>query len=136
MICLDTNAVIAVMNRRPTRLRERFRAALLRKEPVVLPILTLHELWFGILKSERREANTKVLREFLAQGVPVLDFDSDDAKEAGAIRAQLQRGGTPIGPYDLLIAAQARRRGAVLVTGNGREFSRVPGLMLEDWAGV
>jgi len=60
----------------------------------------------------------------------------DGAEEAGDIRFTLERAGTPIGPFDILIAAQARRRGALLVTANGREFGRVPGLKLEDWAGT
>jgi tRNA(fMet)-specific endonuclease VapC len=56
------------------------------------------------------------------------------ASEAGEIRAELERLGTPIGTYDVLIAAQARRRGAVLVTANTLEFARVPGLNRENWA--
>ena len=64
----------------------------------------------------------------------VFDFEPDDAEEAGDIRAALERAGTPIGPYDVLIAAQARRRGAMLVTANRREFARVPRLKTEDWA--
>ena len=64
----------------------------------------------------------------------VLPFDAEDAAHAGDIRAHLERKGTPIGPYDYLIAAQARRRGATLVTANRREFERVPGLMVADWA--
>jgi tRNA(fMet)-specific endonuclease VapC len=65
--------------------------------------------------------------------VQVLDFEADDAEEAGDIRAALERAGTPIGPYDVLIAAQARRRGAVLAMANRREFARVPRLTTEDW---
>jgi predicted nucleic acid-binding protein len=60
-------------------------------------------------------------------------FDADDAEEAGDIRSALERSGKPIGPYDLLIATQARRRGAILVTANEREFTRVPGLSVENW---
>jgi tRNA(fMet)-specific endonuclease VapC len=63
-----------------------------------------------------------------------LPFEIEDAEEAGDIRAALERAGTPIGPYDILIAAQARRRGAILVTANEHEFARVPGLMVEDWS--
>ena len=70
---------------------------------------------------------------FLAGPVQVLNFDVGDAEEAGDIRAALERAGTPIGPYDVLIAAQARRRGATLVTSNEREFARVRGLKTEDW---
>ncbi len=61
-------------------------------------------------------------------------FEPEDAEEAGDIRAELERAGTPIGPYDVLIAAQARRRNALLVTANMGEFTRVPGLRIEDWA--
>ena len=64
----------------------------------------------------------------------ILTFDPGDAQEAAEIRASLEAKGTPIGPYDILIAAQARRRGAVLVTANRREFERVSGLMVTDWA--
>jgi predicted nucleic acid-binding protein/virulence-associated protein VagC len=63
----------------------------------------------------------------------VLEFDRDDAREAGEVRAFLARRGTPIGPYDVLIAGQAKARGMVLVTHNTGEFSRVPGLRIEDW---
>ena len=62
-----------------------------------------------------------------------LPLDYEDAMEAGHIRVGLERRGTPIGPYDVLIAAQARRRGALLVTANLGEFSRVEGLRVENW---
>jgi tRNA(fMet)-specific endonuclease VapC len=70
----------------------------------------------------------------MAGPIRLLEFDEEDAREAGEIRALLERKGTPIGPYDVIIAAQARRRGALLVTANEREFARVPGLKTEDWA--
>ena len=68
-----------------------------------------------------------------ATGISILPFEVEDAEEAGDIRAALERVGRPIGPYDILIAAQVRRRGATLVTANQREFERVPGLAVEDW---
>lgn len=71
---------------------------------------------------------------FLGLGIDVIPFEAEDAAHAGEIRAHLESKGTPIGPYDYLIAAQARRRAATLVTLNMREFSRVPGLMVTDWA--
>jgi tRNA(fMet)-specific endonuclease VapC len=64
----------------------------------------------------------------------VLDYDRDDALEAGRVRALLASQGRPIGPYDTLIAGQALRHGLVLVTANTREFERVPGLVCEDWS--
>jgi tRNA(fMet)-specific endonuclease VapC len=75
-----------------------------------------------------------VFESFLELPVSIIAFDAEDAAEAGELRAALARTGTPIGPYDTLIAAQARRRSAALVTLNRREFERVPGLIVTDWA--
>jgi predicted nucleic acid-binding protein len=83
--------------------------------------------------SENRCAEARLLERFLGLGVDVLPFDAEDAAHAGDIRGYLETKGTPIGPYDCLIAAQARRRGATLVTANVRQFARVPGLMVTDW---
>jgi tRNA(fMet)-specific endonuclease VapC len=100
---------------------------------VLLPSIVLHELWHGAERSEQRDWNRTVLEKYLAGPVATLPFDEDDAVEAGRLRALLARAGTPIGPYDLLIAAQASRRAWALATGNVREFRRVPGLAVEDW---
>ncbi|MDQ0468642.1 type II toxin-antitoxin system VapC family toxin [Labrys wisconsinensis] len=133
MICLDTNVVIAFLRGQPRRLVERFEREMLLSA-VALPVVTLFELQYGIAKSARREENAERLAVFLQLPVTILPFEPEDATEAGDIRAALERAGTPIGPYDVLIAGQARRRGAVLVTANTGEFSRVPGLKSEDWA--
>jgi tRNA(fMet)-specific endonuclease VapC len=101
---------------------------------VAIPAIVLFEPWYGIKKSGRRRENTANLSAFLTLDVAPWPFESEDAEEAGDIRAALERSGKPIGPYDVLIAAQARRRGATLVTANKREFARVPGLKTEDWA--
>ena len=103
--------------------------------PIALPAIALFEMRYGFAKSDRRAVNERLLERFLGLGVGVLPFDAEDAAHAGDIRAYLESKGTPIGPYDFLIAAQARRRGATLVTANGREFARVPGLMVTDWIG-
>jgi tRNA(fMet)-specific endonuclease VapC len=134
MICLDTNAVIAVLNERASPVEVRLKAALKSGRPVAVSTLVLFELWYGVAKSTRAEDNANRIAEFMAGLIAVLPFEPDDAREAGDIRAALERAGTPIGPYDILIAAQARRRGAMLVTANEREFARVPGLRFEDWA--
>lgn len=134
MISLDTNAVIAAISGRIPAVRRRLEKTLAGREPVGISSIVLYELWFGIRKSARPEANAEILRTFLAVGVEPWPFEPEDAEEAGDIRYALERAGTPIGPYDLLIAAQARRRGALLVTGNRREFARVPRLRVEDWA--
>jgi tRNA(fMet)-specific endonuclease VapC len=86
------------------------------------------------MKSARPERNVRRIADFLVGPIAVLPFEPGDAEEASDIRAAVERAGTSIGPYDLLIAAQARRRGALLVTANTREFARVPGLDIEDWA--
>jgi tRNA(fMet)-specific endonuclease VapC len=133
MICLDTNAVIAAMTPH-TRVRARLEDALVDRIVVGMPTIVLFEMWYGIEKSAKRPENAAGLAEFLRFNLTHWPFDPDDARDAGEIRALLRRAGTPIGPYDVLIAAQARRRSAVLVTANTREYSRVPGLQVEDWA--
>ena len=134
MICLDTNAVIVSVNDPKSRVRARFDQTARSGMPLAVSSIVLFELWYGIAKSRHRQYNIETLTGFLAGPIQVLSFDADDAREAGDIRAALARTGTPIGPYDILIAAQARRRGAVLVTTNTGEFARVPGLRIEDWA--
>src|SRR6516164_4826443 len=125
MICLDTNAGIASINLRPPTVRARLEQALAEAAPVGLSAIVLFELWYGIKKSARAGLNTLTLATFLALDVTPLPFEPDDAQEAADIRAALERTGTPIGPYDVLIAAQARRRDALLITANRREFARV-----------
>jgi tRNA(fMet)-specific endonuclease VapC len=134
MICLDTNAVIALLDAGESPVRARLRTAVRSKQAIAVSTMVLFELWYGVARSGRREGNAARIERFLAGAIAVLDFDDDDAREAGAIRAALEKAGTPIGPYDLLIAAQARRRDALLVTANSREFARVPGLFSEDWS--
>jgi tRNA(fMet)-specific endonuclease VapC len=101
---------------------------------VGLPTVVLYELWCGVSKSARIAENTRALDAFLSLNLTLWPFDQDDAAEAGQIRAELERDGRPIGPYDILVAAQARRRGATLITANEREFRRVRGLKSENWA--
>jgi tRNA(fMet)-specific endonuclease VapC len=133
MICLDTNVVIAVLKQAPAHLVDRFTRAL-PHGTLALSSIVLFELRYGVANSARRKENTDRLAVFLQAPIEVLPFEPEDAEAAGELRAELKRAGTPIGPYDLLIAAQARRRGAKLVTANTGEFSRVPGLVTEDWA--
>lgn len=100
----------------------------------MVPAIALFELRYGIANSARRIENEQMLDVFLSAPIETPAFDAADAAEAGEIRAFLKRKGTPIGPYDILIAAQARRRGAALVSANLREFRRVTGLVTQDWA--
>jgi tRNA(fMet)-specific endonuclease VapC len=133
MFCLNTNIVVGIINGRATAAEARFRETVGRA-PLMLSAIALFELRYGYVKSDRCARMEALLATFLAPGVEVLPFDEDDAAEAGDIRATLEAQGASIGPYDILIAAQARRRSAALVTLNRKEFERVPGLIVTDWA--
>jgi tRNA(fMet)-specific endonuclease VapC len=124
---LDTNAVITVLKRDASLL-----ALLKRHSPhdFALSAIVVHELYYGVEKSEQRVENSARIE---ALQFPVLDFDREDARHAGEIRATLAKSGTPIGPYDALIGGQARARSLTLITRNIREFERIKGLAIETW---
>jgi tRNA(fMet)-specific endonuclease VapC len=134
MFCLDTNVVIFAINERKPKIVERLHRELGAATPMMVPAVVMFELEYGCAKCTRPEQSRRALEIFLSAGFDQPAFDIDDAREAGEIRALLEARGQPIGPCDTLIAAQARRRGATLVTLNTREFARVPGLAVEDWA--
>jgi tRNA(fMet)-specific endonuclease VapC len=125
---LDANVAIGLMRDAASTLAQRVR----REKPVDVAISSLvaHRLFYGAFKSRRVEQNVAVIDDLR---FVVLEFDKEDARRAGEIRANLAARGTPIGPYDLLIAGQAVARRMILVTHNIGEFSRVPGLRSEDW---
>jgi tRNA(fMet)-specific endonuclease VapC len=131
---LDTNACIALINGSEASVRRRFQRAVGRNSVMLLSSTVAFELWYGVGKSRRQESNTHRLEAFLAGPLEWAQFDEEDAREAGSVRAQLESTGKPIGAYDVLPAGQARRRGATLVTSNANEFGRVRGLKWEDWA--
>jgi tRNA(fMet)-specific endonuclease VapC len=134
LIHFDTNAAIALLKRSGPAMRTRFDAALTARMPMGLSIIVYHELMYGAAASQRRKQNEDGIVSFIAKGgLSVLPFTEPDAGEAADIRAHLRRIGKPIGPYDVLIAAQARRAGATLVTANQSEFERVPGLTVVNW---
>lgn len=125
---LDTNIVIAALNDATSRVAKRLR----QESPydVAISSIVAHELYYGAFKSKRAQHNLDLVD---ALQFPVFEFDREDARQAGALRALLAGQGKPIGPYDALIAGQALARNLILVTSNLREFERVPGLALEDW---
>jgi len=133
MICLDTDIAIHVINRRVPSVRYRLAEQIRSGMEISFPVISLFELRYGYARNDRRAESDRLLAEFLAPGIAVLPFEDEDAAHAGDIRAHLESKGTPIGPFDCLIAAQARRRNAALVTLNVREFARVPGLIVVDW---
>jgi len=135
VIHLDTNVAIALLNNRQPQVRARFDAARAAGTPLGLSMIVYHELMYGAALSQRRTANEDKIALFIASGgITLLAFEEADARDAADIRACLRRQATPIGPYDVLIAGQARRAGSPLVTANNREIERVPGLIVKDWA--
>jgi tRNA(fMet)-specific endonuclease VapC len=130
---LDTNVCIALINGTSSRVRARFIQGSRGKATVATSAIVVHELWYGVAKSVQIAQNTRALAAFLGSEVAVLDYSAKDAQAAGEIRAELERKGKRIGEYDTLIAGQAFARNLILVTANTREFSRVKGLVVEDW---
>jgi tRNA(fMet)-specific endonuclease VapC len=130
---LGTNAVVALLRNKPVEVRERYREAKAAGDWLALSSVVLFELWYGVAKSSQVPENTERLRVLLSGDLDLLDFDDEDARTAGQVRATLEKDGTPIGAYDLLIAGQALRRGLTVVTANTSEFSRVTGLSWQDW---
>jgi tRNA(fMet)-specific endonuclease VapC len=130
---LDTSSVVALLRNKPVEVRERYREAEAAGDYLALSSVVLFELWYGVAKSSQVPENTERLRILLSGDLDLLDFDDEDARTAGQVRAALEKAGTPIGAYDLLIAGQALRRGLTVVTANTSEFSRVIGLSWQDW---
>lgn len=131
---LDTNACIALINGTSLPVRRRFKQVLAEGSVVCVSTVAVHELWYGVSKSERRDYNTDRVNAFLSGPIHLLPFDEADARAVGEVRALLEQERRPIGSFDALLAGQAARRGMTLVTANIREFERVDGLMWEDWS--
>lgn len=127
---LDTDICVHVLRRKSESARQRLDTAPGR---LFMSTVTLAELMFGGLKSHRPDRAALEI-DALAGQMTILPFDAAAASAYAAIRLALERAGTPIGPNDMLIAAQAKAAGLVMVTGNRREFDRVPGLTVETWA--
>ena len=125
---LDANAVIGLLNDPSSLLAQRAR----RHKPrdIGISAIVAHELYYGAFKSQRAARNAALVD---ALQFEIVEFDHEDARHAGEVRALLALRGTPIGPYDVLIAGQAKARDVILVTHNTTECGRVPGLRIEDW---
>jgi len=130
MFLLDTNICIYIINHHPKLVVERIK--ILAPHQIKLSAISIGELQYGVSKSRFREKNRNALLNF-ASAFDILPFDDTDAEVFGIIRADLEKRGTIIGPYDLQIAAQALARDLILVTNNTVEFSRVGHLRLENW---
>jgi len=127
---LDTNICIYLIKQRPLQVLTQFRQH--SPQDVAISTITLFELESGVEKSQYRQRSQDALAKFL-RSLNLLDLDRSAAVDAAIIRAELDRKGLPIGPYDLLIAGLARSQNMTLVTNNTKEFERVDGLLLENW---
>ncbi|MBB3102321.1 type II toxin-antitoxin system tRNA(fMet)-specific endonuclease VapC [Azomonas macrocytogenes] len=126
---LDTNICIFTLKNRPQQVREAFKR---HHGQMCISTVTLMELIYGAEKSASPERNLADIEGFAAR-LEVLTYDQAAAAHTGQLRAELARAGTPIGPYDQMIAGHARSLGLILITHNTREFERVPGLRIENW---
>jgi len=127
---LDTNVCIDFLNGRYPLVAER----ICEHDPddLVLSSIVVAELRYGAQKSRRQRENHKKL-DLLFSEVGIIEFDEGAAQVFGIIRTSLEARGTPIGPFDMLIASHARSLDLTLVTDNTREFSRVDGIKLVNW---
>lgn len=121
--------VIYTIKNRPASVRAIFK---LNEGQMCISSVTWGELIYGVERSSRPEQNYRDIEGFSAR-LQILEFDEHSAAQFGQIRAELYSRGKPIGPYDMQIAGHARSLGLVLVTNNEKEFSRVPGLRLQNW---
>ena len=131
---LDTNACIALMASAPNQVQTRFERAFHKGGSFFTSSVVAFELWYGVSKSKRVEENTRRYKTFFAGPIDVLAFGKEAAQVAGELRAKLEASGKPIGAYDLLLAGQAMHHNMTLITANVSEFSRVRGLLWEDWS--
>ena len=127
---LDTNVCIQILKGTSQLIKARI--ANISNEDIALPSVVRFELSYGANKSQNPERKHALIREFLSSFASI-SFDDQIAEKCGEIRATLERMGTPIGPYDLIIAATAIVKDVTLVTHNTKEFSRVKAIQLEDW---
>ena len=128
---LDTNICIYIINKKPPAVVKRIQSKQL--EQIAISSITLSELEYGIVRSRYPDRNRIALLEFLIPFM-ILDFDQMASVVYGWIRSFLESKGKPIGPMDLLLAAQAKSRNMILVTNNEKEFNRIDGLQTENWA--
>ncbi len=128
---LDTNICMYIIKQKPQNIIERFRQAQVSK--IGISSITLSELEYGVMKSAKPEQNKLALAQFVAP-IEISAYDDVAAQHYGKIRARLERQGTPIGSFDMLIAAHALSINSVLITNNESEFKRVSNLKIENWS--
>jgi len=127
---VDTNILIFLCNTKSKKLETKFKKH--RPEEFFVSSITVGELIYGVNKSQQKRKNLEAIIKILSS-FEVIDFDSRDAWEYGEIRADLESKGKSIGGNDIMIAAQAKQRGLIMITSNAREHKRVGGIKVEDW---
>ncbi len=132
MYLLDTNTCIFIMNKKPASVLKKLEQMITQHHKIYLSSISVAELQYGVYNSQSIERNRIALVEFLAP-FEILDFNDMDAEVFGKLRTDLKKQGKIIGPYDMLIAAQALSRELILVTNNVDEFKRIQSLKIEDW---
>jgi tRNA(fMet)-specific endonuclease VapC len=128
---LDTDICIYIIKRKPLRVLERLES--IQPDQLSMSAITFAELMNGAKKSQRVEANVSRLNA-LGEILEICSFDQQAALAYGDVRSSLEKRGEVIGPHDLLIAAHALSLDRILVTNNEREFKRVEGLKVDNWA--
>ncbi len=128
---LDTNICIYAIKHKPEKVFKKLQ----KTDPsdVCISSITYAELVYGVEKSAAVEKNRLALSMMLSN-IEIKDFDADAADSYGLVRADLERKGTPIGPLDMMIAGHAKALGCTVVTNNEKEFARVKGLKIANWA--
>lgn len=128
---IDTNICIYIMNKRPTKVIQKFKQFDVGE--ICVSTITVSELQYGVVKSKNHRLNRQRVQEFLSP-LEIIPYDESAANMYGDIRYQLEKRGEPIGPLDLMIAAHALSGNFVLVTNNEKEFKRIKQLKIENWA--
>ena len=128
---LDTNICIYIIKNKPQKVLKKFEE--IDPKDVSISSITASELWYGVSKSSHIERNAIALEEFLSP-LTILGYDETASKTYGNIRTALEKKGKIIGSMDLLIAAHALSQNLKLVSNNTKEFKRIAGLNLENWA--
>ncbi|WP_200941418.1 MULTISPECIES: PIN domain-containing protein [unclassified Caulobacter] len=132
-LALDTNVFVDLIRGRKAIIRQRRDKAILAGEGLVTSLIVYHELQFGVALSRDPAGEALNVAEVLEE-VIIEPLNEDDVTAAALVRAKLKPRGSPVGPYDVLIAGQALARGWTLVTSNAAEFARVEGLEIQDWS--
>jgi len=130
---LDTNICIYTISKKPSSVVRKISSK--RPEEIAISTITIAELEYGVTKSLQPDQNRAALLEFLIPFI-ILDFDQAASLYYGLIRMSLESKGMPIGPMDLLLAAQAKSRNLILVTNNEKEFQRIDNLRIENWVTI